>query len=96
VQFEFEAEIWRWQARTDDGWLFVTVPEELSADIREVPRMPRGFGSVRVRVRIGATEWMTSIFPSGDTYALPLKKAVRKAEGLELGDVCTVRLDTVD
>jgi len=96
VQFEFEAEIWRWQARTDDGWLFVTVPEELSADIREVPRMPRGFGSVRVRVRIGATEWMTSIFPSGDTYALPLKKAVRKAEGLELGDVCTVRLDTFD
>lgn len=96
MQFEFEAEIWRWQARNDDGWLFVTVPEELSADIREVPRMPRGFGSVRVRVGIGATEWMTSIFPSGDTYALPLKKAVRRAEGLELGDVCTVRLETVD
>ncbi len=34
VHFEFEAEIWRWQARNDDGWLFVRVPEELSAEIR--------------------------------------------------------------
>jgi len=96
MRFEFEAELWRWSARTQD-WFFVSVPEELSADIREVPRAPRGFGSVRVEVRIGGTRWRTSIFPSGDgTYALPLKKAVRDAEGLEFPGTCVVELQTLD
>lgn len=96
MRFAFEAELWRWSARTQD-WFFVSVPEELSADIREVPRAPRGFGSVRVEVRIGGTRWRTSIFPSGDgTYALPLKKAVRDAEGLEFPGTCVVELQTLD
>jgi len=96
MRFEFEAELWRWSARTQD-WFFVSVPEELSADIREVPRAPRGFGSVRVEAQIGGTRWRTSIFPSGDgTYALPLKKAVRDAEGLEFPGTCVVELQTLD
>lgn len=96
MRFAFEAELWRWSARTQD-WFFVSVPEELSADIREVPRAPRGFGSVRVEVRIGGTRWRTSIFPGGDgTYALPLKKAVRDAEGLEFPGSCLVELEILD
>jgi len=96
MRFEFEAELWRWSARTQD-WFFVSVPEELSADIREVPRAPRGFGSVRVEAQIGGTRWRTSIFPSGDgTYALPLKKAVRDAEGLEFPGTCVVELQILD
>lgn len=96
MRFEFDSEIWRWPARKED-WFFATVPEELSADIQEVPRMPRGFGSVRVRVRIGATEWRTSIFPGGDgTYALPLKRAVRDAESLELSGTCHIELELLD
>jgi len=96
MRFEFESEIWRWGARSED-WFFVSVPEELSAGIREIPRMPRGFGSVRVRVRIGGTEWRTSIFPAKDgTYALPLKKAVRDAEGLDYPGTCRIVLDVLD
>jgi len=96
MRFEFESEIWRWGVRTED-WFFATVPEEFSADIREMPRAPRGFGSVRVRVRIGGTQWRTSIFPNGDgTYALPLKKAVRAAEGLEFPGTCAVELHVLD
>jgi hypothetical protein len=74
------------------------VPEELSADIREVPRPPRGFGSVRVRARIGASEWSTSLFPDAGsgTYALPLKKAIRDAEGLGLGASARVELQVLD
>ena len=58
--------------------------------------MPRGFGSVRVEVTIGATTWRTSIFPGGQRYALPLKKAVRAAEGIEPGDDVEVRIDTLE
>ncbi|MHC3000395.1 DUF1905 domain-containing protein [Microbacterium sp. HJ5] len=94
---EFEGEIFRWEAREDSAWFFTSVPPELSEDIREIPRPYRGFGSVRVKARVGGSEWSTSIFPSSDgTYVLPLKKAVRDAEGLEDGGAVVVRLDVLD
>lgn len=93
---EFECEVIRWDARDDAAWFFATVPPELSEDIREIPRPYRGFGAVRVRARIGGTEWATSIFPSDDAYVLPLKKAVRDAESLVEGGPVLVRLDVID
>ena len=91
----FDAELWLWDARQNDSWTFVNLPEEASAEIREIAgAVPRGFGSVRVTVTIGATTWKTSIFPGSDgRYALPLKKAVRTAEGIEQGDTATVRVE---
>ena len=77
-------------------WFFVDVPPELSAEIADRPRMPRGFNSVRVVATVGSTTWSTSIFPGGDTHALPLKKAVLTAEGIGLGDEIEVDLDVLD
>ena len=95
---EFDGEVFRWDARDDASWFFTAVPPELSADIREIPRPSRGFGSVRVRARVGDTEWSTSIFPDSTrgSYVLPLKKAVRTAEGIGEGDDVDVRLEVVD
>lgn len=47
----------------------------------------RGFGSVRVRVTVGATTWSTSIFPDkkSEAYVLPVKALVRRTEALEVG-----------
>ncbi len=47
---------------------------------------------VPVLVRIGATSWETSLFPKDGGYVVPLKDLVRAAEGLDIGDVVTVRL----
>jgi len=94
--FEFESELWVWQARRDDGWTFVSLPEDASAEIREIAAGPRrGFGAVRVRVRIGATTWRTSVFPDSTrgVYVLPIKAAVRKAESLGPGDVALVTVE---
>lgn len=95
---EFDAEVFRWGGRDDASWYFASVPPELSADIREIPRPHRGFGSVRVRARIGGSEWATSIFPDKATqsYVLPLKKAVRDAEHLAEGGRALVRLEVLD
>ena len=95
---EFDGEVFRWEARDDASWYFTSVPPELSEEIREIPRPYRGFGSVRVRARIGDTEWATSIFPSSNegTYVMPLKKKVRDAEGLVDGGSVTVRLEVLD
>ena len=92
----FDAELWLWDARQSDSWTFVSLPEEASAEIREIAGViPRGFGSVRVTVTIGTTSWKTSIFPDAKAgvYVLPLKKAVRKAEKVEAGDTATVKVE---
>lgn len=95
--FEFTAPLWRYPGA--DGWHFVTVPQDVSADISELADgVKRGFGSVRVAVTVGGTSWRTSVFPDSKsgTYLLPMKKAVRAAEQLEAGDDCRVRVEIVD
>jgi hypothetical protein len=97
--FEFEAELWVWDARRLDSWTFVSLPAGLSEEVFERSQMrPRaGFGSVRVAAMIGSTSWRTSIFPAAvGRYDLPIKKAVRRAEGLEPGDNAWVRIELLD
>jgi Domain of unknown function (DUF1905) len=96
--FEFEAELWQWDARRETV-LLVSLPPDVSEEIAErALALPRaGFGAVRVAVTVGETSWRTSIFPAeADRYVLPVKKAVRTAEDLELGDRVAVRLELVD
>ena len=94
--YRFTSRVYRWDERANDSWYFVDVPAEESDEIRDRPRMPRGFGSVRVEATIGGTTWRTSIFPGADRYALPLKKAVRTTEGIEPDDEVRVRIETLD
>ena len=94
---EFDAPLWLWSARRTDAWTFVSLPTDLADEVLDlVGDSTRGFGSVRVEVTVGATTWRTSIFPSTDTYVLPVKKAVRQAEHLDVGDPVRVRLVLVD
>ena len=95
---EFDGEIFRWDAREDAAWFFTAVPPELSEAIREIPRPYRGFGSVRVRARVGGSEWSTSIFPdsTNGSYWLPLKKTIRDAEALVDSGPVSVRLEVLD
>jgi len=91
--YEFSAEVWEWAAKK--SWTFVSLPEEHADDIEErFGGRAAGFGSIRVEVTIGSTVWRTSLFPSAEekTYVLPVKKAVRTAEGLEIGSVADVSL----
>ncbi|AGM06854.1 hypothetical protein AORI_4269 [Amycolatopsis keratiniphila] len=95
----FDAELWVWDARRGETWTFVSLPQDISEEIREITDGPRrGFGAVRVQVGIGGSKWKTSIFPDSKrgAYVLPVKKAVRKAEGIEEGDVAKVTVELID
>jgi hypothetical protein len=84
MNYVFTAEIWVY-ASEKAAWHFVHVPEELSAEIRMLHgQFKRGWGSIPVLVRIGETQWKTSIFPdnSSQCYLLPLKAEIRKKESL--------------
>lgn len=94
----FDAELWTWDARRADSWTFVSLPADASDEIRDLAGgSRRGFGSLRVRVTVGGSTWTTSIFPgSGGGYVLPIKRPVRKAEALDVGDIATVTVELID
>jgi hypothetical protein len=95
----FDAELWLWDARRSDSWTFVSLPTEASEEIRERADGPRrGFGSLRVRVTVGGSRWATSTFPDSvrGSYVLPIKRVVRKAEALNVGDITTVTVKLID
>lgn len=95
--FEFDAELYAWDVQ-GGSWVFLNLPEHVTDEIDDGSREPRGFGSVRVEVSVGSSTWRTSVFPSKQeaTYVLPVKKAVRRAEGVDVGDVVHVRLGVLD
>ena len=92
---EFDAELWEHEGHA--AWCFVTVPPEESEDIRLSGAMPAGFGSYRVEVTVGRTVWRTSVFPDSksECFVLPVKKAVRRSEAIEVGDLVPVHLDVL-
>lgn len=98
VVVAFGAELWIWDARRSDSWTFVSLPADAAEEIGDLTGKRRGFGSVRVRVTLGGSTWTTSIFldSARGTYVLPIKRAVREAEGLEAGDVATVAVELID
>lgn len=77
------------------GWFFITIPHVVTKEIDfYFSLQKKGWGSLPVKVTIGATEWKTSIFPDKKTgtYLLPVKKAVRVTEGLEENKVVDFEL----
>ena len=97
LDYEFDAELWRWPAR--DTWYFITLPpEDVAEEIRFFHKNRRGFGSLRVEVSCGGSTWRTSIFPDKNTnsFVLPVKAAIRKAEGISAGETARFRLRVID
>jgi hypothetical protein len=91
VELVFSGDLWFW--RGPAPWHFVTVPDEEASAIEAVGGLASyGWGMIPVTVTVGATTFTTSLWPKDDTYIVPLKTAVRKAERLELGDQVDVRL----
>ena len=82
----------------DNGsWHFITVPEELSGEIRaHCLAMKRGFKSARVEATINDVTWRTSVFPmKSGGYFLPVKADVRRKARIAAGDGVTVALELI-
>jgi hypothetical protein len=91
LDFEFTGELWYW--RGPSPYHFITVPEEACAGLRAVSGIVSyGWGMIPVNVRIGESAFETSLFPKDGGYIVPIKDAVRHAEGLSVGDAVAVNL----
>lgn len=94
MNIEFSGKIWYW--RGPAPWFFVTVPEKQSRDLKAIVGfVTYGWGMIPANVRIGKTEWTTSLFHKDGRYVVPIKASVRNAEHLEEGDNVTVRLEVL-
>ena len=80
----------------DEGRVhFMSLPENMSGEVRaHALAYRRGFGSVRVEVRLDGIAWRTSLFPvKAGGYFLPVKVAVCRQAGIAAGDDVTVELE---
>lgn len=90
---KFKAKVWLYQG--DGGWHFVSLPKKLSKDIKKVfSDMAKPFGSLKVKAKIGATIWESSLFPDNkrNCYLLPIKKEIRKKEKIRENDMVQISL----
>jgi len=92
MKFEFSGKIIFW--RGPAPWFFVKVPAKYSRDIKAISNVVTyGWGVIPVHVKIGETEFTTSLFPKDDRYLVPIKASVRKAEELDKGNKVTLQLE---
>ncbi len=93
--YSFEGVLWR-SGGAGASWIFITVPAEISQQIRFLQGRTKGFGSVRVSCTIGESRWNTSLFPdkASGCYFLPIKADVRKAEAITTGDSVNIEIST--
>lgn len=92
--------LWRWTGGSGGSWHFLTIDGAAGEALRGTALMRRmertigGFGSLKVTARIGDSVFRTSLFPSRELgWLLPVKAAVRKAEGIAEGDFVEVLLE---
>jgi hypothetical protein len=99
--FHHTGPLWIWTTdKAPASWHFITIDGETGDAIKATSIMrrlegnrSRGFGSMKVTATIGGTSWATSIFPKDvGGWMLPVKAAVRKAEGIAAGDIVKVGL----
>ncbi|WKZ37937.1 MAG: DUF1905 domain-containing protein [Anaerolineales bacterium] len=89
---KFEGKIFHW--RGPAPYLFVAVPAEQSQEIKAVSGLVTyGWGVIPVHVRVGKTEWKTSLFPKDGSYLVPIRMSAQKAENLKEGDNVTIQLE---
>lgn len=89
IQYSFSAPLWQHPG----GWCFLSLPPEMAAEIREALKwQEEGWGRLKVRARIGSTDWETAIWFDTrlTTYLLPVKADIRKKENLKPGVVVAV------
>lgn len=74
-------------------FVFAPVPaDEADAIAAIAPSATYGWGCIPASVRIGDTDFTTSLFPRDGGYLVPVKVAVQRAEQVGVGDRIEVTL----
>lgn len=88
----FTGEMWEYKI-TKGAWFFITLPIDAAAYVGFYASGAKGYGTQPVTVKVGETQWQTSVFPDkkSGSFFLPIKAAVRKIEKMNVGETFTVQ-----
>lgn len=89
IEYNFSGKIW------NGGWFFVSLPKDISYEIRKHLRwQEEGWGRMKATAIINKIEWDTAIWfdTKQETYLLPLKADIRKKAQLALDDIIEVSI----
>ena len=91
LQLSFHTTLIEW--RGPAPFVYAPVPLEHASKIEQVKKQGSyGWGVIPVMAEIGGTAFTTSLFPRDGTYLLPVKLAVRKKNGITVGDAVAVTI----
>jgi hypothetical protein len=85
LKFEISGTVIEW--RGPAPFYFLATPIEVTEEIETYKReLTYGWGVIPAKVTIGTTTVTTSLIPRDGSFYIPLKVAIRKPNGVELGD----------
>ncbi len=92
LKFEISGTVIEW--RGPAPFYFLPTPVEVTEQIELYKReLTYGWGVIPAKVTIGATAVTTSLIPRDGSFYIPLKDAVRKPNGISLGDSINLVLE---
>ena len=92
MKYKFREVMFNWRGPAPH--YFVFLPEEFSDEIKLFAKsISYGWGAIPATVTIGNSTWTTAIFPKDGRYLVPIKKAIRFAENLEVDELVEIDLE---
>ncbi|UCE94586.1 MAG: DUF1905 domain-containing protein [Flavobacteriaceae bacterium] len=91
IKYEISAKLWR--HGSEGGWHFITLPKEVSKEIRDhLQWQEEGWGRMKASAIIKEIQWKTSIWfdTKLDSYILPVKSEIRSKLFLKTDDLLDV------
>lgn len=72
---------------------FVATPDAVTEQIEEVKReLTYGWGVIPAQITISKTTVTTALIPKNGSFYVPLKDAIRRPNGIEVGQTVQVKL----
>lgn len=92
MEFSFTGEVIEW--RGPAPFYFIEAPAKYAPEIKAIAaEKSYGWGVLHAMVTIKEETFKTALFPKQGMYLIPLKIAIRKPLGIEVGDKVKVVLD---
>jgi len=81
------------------SWVFLTLDDQAAKKMNEAKESRKkrtGWGQVSVTVKLGKSNWKTSVFPDKKRgWILPVKADVRKKNNISEGDIVIATLSWI-